>query len=149
MKYKFVVILFFLVLLINCSAQTQDPNNNKNSIQDSLITKSTSASINELKQLLNMSSIYDPFETHFAEHNNLFTNGIASNNLPGLNFSHLNQPVNNFEMGRLNIKNAIKMQPNFMGANDLGVFGDILLYTNFAAAGYVLYQHIKKYKDEY
>ncbi|MBU1100486.1 MAG: hypothetical protein KKA84_08795 [Bacteroidetes bacterium] len=144
-----IVFLLMICIVIETEGQSTNLFLSKNSVPDSTIVEESNASINELKQVLNLQRLYDPFKHNMTNYKNLFTNGAIADISPGLNFTPGNIPSENFEMGRQNLKNSIQMQTNFMGANDLGVFGDILLYTNFAAAGYVLYQHLKKYKDEY
>lgn len=44
---------------------------------------------------------------------------------------------------------ALKEQYKFRTAGKLGVFGEILYYVNFAAVGYLLYEHLRTFKDEY
>lgn len=144
-----IVFLLIVVIHLNIKAQSANLIHSDEIAPDSSIVEESNASINELKQVLSIQQLYDPFNKSMTNYKNLFTNGAIADISPGLNFTWGNTPSDNFEMGRQNLKNTIQMQTNFMGANDLGVFGDILLYTNFAAAGYVLYQHLKKYKDEY
>jgi len=48
-----------------------------------------------------------------------------------------------------NLNQALQLQRKWLNENKLGVVGQILRYANFAAVGYLLYTHIKKYKDDY
>ncbi|GJQ64510.1 MAG: hypothetical protein SCALA702_35630 [Melioribacteraceae bacterium] len=57
-------------------------------------------------------------------------------------------PINirmNVELSKAEFYNALGMVPQFRNKNDLGVLGDILVYTNTAATLYLLYKHIEKY----
>lgn len=49
------------------------------------------------------------------------------------------------ELSKAEFYNALGMVPQFRNRNDLGVLGDILMYTNTAATIYLLYKHIEKY----
>jgi len=48
-----------------------------------------------------------------------------------------------------NLNKALQLQKKWLNENKLGVVGHILQYAEFAATGYLLYAHLKKYKDEY
>ncbi len=48
-----------------------------------------------------------------------------------------------------NLSNALQLERKWLNENKLGLFGQILGYANFAAAGYLLYTHLKKYKEDY
>jgi len=48
-----------------------------------------------------------------------------------------------------NLSMALQLQRKWLNENKLGVVGKILGYANFAAVGYLLYTHLKKYKDDY
>lgn len=44
---------------------------------------------------------------------------------------------------------ALQVQNKFNTRSDLGVFGNVMIYTNAAAAATLLYIHLKKYGKEY
>jgi hypothetical protein len=57
--------------------------------------------------------------------------------------------ANDFKLYNQQLLNAMKMIPGFQKKRDLGVFGEILGYTNAAATLGLLIYHLHKYKDKY
>jgi len=49
------------------------------------------------------------------------------------------------KMSKVEFNNALSQIPEFNNKNDLGLVGDILMYTNTAATLYLLYKHVEKY----
>ncbi len=56
---------------------------------------------------------------------------------------------NDFKLYNQQLRRAMKMIPGFQKKKDLGVFGEILGYTNAAATLGLLIYHLHKYKDKY
>jgi len=48
-----------------------------------------------------------------------------------------------------NLSQALQLQRKWASEQNLGFVGKVLGYVNAAAVGYLLYSHLKKYKDEY
>ena len=48
-----------------------------------------------------------------------------------------------------NLSQALQLQRKWAAEQNLGFIGKVLGYVNAAAAGYLLYSHFEKYKDEY
>jgi hypothetical protein len=44
---------------------------------------------------------------------------------------------------------ALKEQYKWRTENKLGIMGEILTYLNIAATGYLLYEHFRRYKEDY
>jgi hypothetical protein len=56
---------------------------------------------------------------------------------------------NDFKLYNQQLQSAMKLIPGFQKKKDLGVFGEILGYTNAAATLGLLIYHLHKYKDKY
>jgi hypothetical protein len=70
--------------------------------------------------------------------------------LPYQQYDHSPQSLSNdFKLYNQQLLSAMKLIPGFQKKNDLGVFGEILGYTNAAAALGLMIYHIHKYKDKY
>jgi|GEM_PF-5800781 len=57
----------------------------------------------------------------------------------------ISDPRLQIKMSKIEFQNALSQIPKFNNKNNLGVFGDILMYTNTAATLYLLYKHVEKY----
>jgi hypothetical protein len=92
---------------------------------------------------------------------NSFYSDRVKFNLDGMNYSYYNSNQffnselqnkslsKDFERYNKNLKNAMKLIPGFQKKKDLGIFGEILGYTNAAATLGLLIYHLSKYKDKY
>ena len=151
MKLLLAVVSFFI---FTGFVYTQDNNaTQKNTddpeLIDSVEVSNAALSINELKQILFSPQIYNPYTDYLSRQKNLFSMPYSPESEYTSTSLHLNNSLNSFDIGKKNLMYAISLQPKFLSANELGVLGQILLYANVAACGYALYEHLRKYKDEY
>ena len=128
------------------SVYCQD-NSQGNKTETDSLTVTYHASINELKQILFDNSLTDPYLIHI---NHEVGKVIHTYSIPESRLNKLPESNDNsFNIAKKNLLGAIRLQPKFLPADELGILGEVFIYANAAAFGYALYQHIKKYKDEY
>ena len=141
-----IIFSFILILFFFSTSRSQDSTKTITNRNDSLRV-GHHASINELKELLFDNSLADPFSAHINKevakvYPNISIHESNLNTLP-------ERDINSFDNAKKNLLGAIRMQPKFLPADELGFLGQVFIYANAAAFGYALYQHIKKYKDDY
>ncbi|NOX17438.1 MAG: hypothetical protein GXO87_04045 [Chlorobi bacterium] len=140
MKLRFIISLFFL-FSIYLSAQTND----------SLTTTENQTSPEAVKEQIKLKLsenpfYYDIYKTDF--HPSFFI-------LQRLSANYINEKMplslaSSIQEEKSNISYALQMQYRWnTNSEKLGVIGTILYIANFAATGYLLYEHINRYGDEY
>jgi hypothetical protein len=143
-----VKILFTFILIFFFFSNSQAQDSTKTIIDKNDSLKVTHhASINELKEILFDNSLADPFSAHI---NKEVSKVYLNISIPESNLNTLpERDINSFDNAKKNLLGAIRMQPKFLPANELGFLGKVFIYANAAAFGYALYKHIEKYKDDY
>ncbi len=138
---NFIIILFLFILTLSLSAQTND----------SLTTSENQTSPEAVKEQIKLKLsenpfYYDIYKTDF--HPSFFI-------LQRLSTNYINEKVplslaSSIQEEKNNISYALQMQYRWnTNAEKLGVIGTILYIANFAATGYLLYEHVNRYGDEY
>lgn len=145
---KILVTAFISLLIISQPTFCQDKSIRNFIERDSSITKeSGTSSIHELRLVLFDSKVIDPYTMYVHNEVQKITSDIYE---PDNRQNTLrDNQLASFDEAKKNMLNSIQLQPKFLQAGDLGIVGNIFLYLNAAAAGYALYEHFRKYKDEY
>jgi len=140
MSKKIIILCFFLSIL-NLKAQTIDSlSNDKNHESQEIIKEGIKLKLSENP------FYYDIYETDYRPSffilKQLSTN-YAKEKIPLSLASSIESEKNN-------ITYALQMQYRWnTNAEKLGVIGTILYIANFAATGYLLYEHLNRYGNEY
>ena len=140
--------IFFLVVILNSilSAQNTNISPSNYSSQDSVNTENFHLPKAGFKYDLTQNSLFsDRIKFNLDLMNYSYNNSYFFQN----NDLQTQSLTNDFIRYNKNLKNALKLVPGFQRKKDLGVFGEILGYTNAAATLGLLIYHLHKYKDKY
>ena len=137
--YKIIFIILFITSLI--SAQDKNSDDQITTNPDSLSMESFQLPKAGFKYSLPSYSFYKDRIEFNQDALNYFDHQLENLTPQSL--------ANDFKLYNQQLLNAMKLIPGFQKKKDLGVFGEILGYTNAAATLGLLIYHLHKYKDKY
>ena len=122
--------ILFLIILIQLVNHSQTVMNNlPDSRSDSTYSFVTKSSLEELKQILRMERYQNPFTIQVEKETNKMLAEVYNPSLYYQPYLQLQEGLGAIETGKINLKYALRLQPKFLEANEMGLFGkNIFIY---------------------
>lgn len=141
-KIKAFAYILFLLLLINTTINYSQ-NDSSETIQDTIITLFSKG---EYKLRLNNSyNIISPLSYNRQQ---IFFDEPSLFYYPDFNLNTMDKPISMMQL-KQETNEAMMIYRQGLLKNDLGFVGDVLRYTNTAAALGLAVYHVYKYRDRY